>query len=114
MILAPAHDGTGRGGVELVEEALLIVSLDLAFDGRFLLTLGGRTYSQVSPLVLHNEQFFSEASLVQHIFLFRHASHLGKVSLKARDFVHVHPRSFLPRFVFTAHINLSLGGRPHT
>ena len=99
--------------MELVGEALLIGSLGLAVVGRFLLTLGGRTYSQVSPLVLHNEQFFSDTSLVQHIFRFRHASHLGKVSCDAREVVHDHPRSFLSRFVFAADIDLSFGSCPH-
>ena len=100
--------------MELLDEALLIDSLGLAFGGRFLLTLGGRTYSQVSPLVLHSEQFFSEASLVQHIFRFRHASHLGKVSCDARAFLHNHPRSFLPRFVFAADIDLGFDRCPYT
>jgi hypothetical protein len=71
--------------MELVDEALLNEALNLAFGGRFLLTLGGRTYLQVSPLVLQSEQSFSCASLVQHIFRFRHASHLRKVSI-AVDF----------------------------
>lgn len=66
--------------MEVGDEALLVEALGRALGGRFLLTLGGKTYLQVSPLVLQSEQSFSCASLVQHIFLFRHASHLRKVS----------------------------------
>lgn len=64
--------------MELVDEELLVDGLGLAGAPGclFLLTFGGRTYLQLSPLVLQSEQSFSYASLVQHIFRLRHASHL--------------------------------------
>ena len=76
----PTLDRTGRGGIELADEELLDEALGPAVDGRFLLTFGGKTYLQISPLVLHSEQASSFASLVQHIFLFLQASHLRFLS----------------------------------
>lgn len=57
-------------------------------------------YLQVSPLVLHREQAFSYASLVQQIFRFRHASHLRYCQkLYPRPTKQTHGRSFLDLYL---------------
>jgi hypothetical protein len=91
-----------------VELELLVGVLGLAAGCLFLLTFGGRTYLQLSPLVLHREQSFSYASLVQHILRFRHASQLGKLVSVRGIIGGFDLRSLFPGLVFSSYVCLSL------
>ena len=66
-------------------------------------------YLQLSPLVLHREQIFSYASLVQQTFRFRQASQLGISVIGMRQkWTHTNGRSFLDLYFRPMFVRVSM------